>query len=130
MKKATRVTALILSASLVILASGCKREESVSGDVSFGETYPLDTNVTLKYWMPIDENITANVAEYSQTEFAKAAAKQTGVKIEYLHPAIGQETEQFNLLISSGELPDIIESGWYEFPVDRQRLSRMDTLSP
>lgn len=116
MKKATRVTALILSASLVILASGCKREESVSGDVSFGETYPLDTNVTLKYWMPIDENITANVAEYSQTEFAKAAVKQTGVKIEYLHPAIGQETEQFNLLISSGELPDIIESGWYEFP--------------
>lgn len=102
MKKATRVTALILSASLVILASGCKREESVSGDVSFGETYPLDTNVTLKYWMPIDENITANVAEYSQTEFAKAAAKQTGVKIEYLHPAIGQETEQFNLLIPSG----------------------------
>lgn len=116
MKKFTKATALILSALLMVSLAGCKEEKTVGGGTAFGDTYPLNTDVTLSYWMGINENVTASVTEYSQTEFAKAAAEQTGVKVEYRHPAIGQETEQFNLLIASGDLPDIIESTWYEFP--------------
>ena len=116
MKKIQKAAALIMSALLIMSLVGCKKDAKVAGGVDFGDTYPLSTDVTLSYWMGINENVTASVTEYSQTEFAKAAAEQTGVNVEYRHPAIGQETEQFNLLIASGDLPDIIESTWYEFP--------------
>ena len=34
---------------------------------------------------------------------------------------MGQEKEQFNLLLSSGDLPDIISYNWYEFPGGPQK---------
>lgn len=34
--------------------------------------------------------------------------KRLGIKIEFVHPAIGQEQESFNLLFLGDELPDII----------------------
>jgi len=36
--------------------------------------------------------------------------KRTGINIQFIHPASGMEQEQFNLLMVSGELPDIIGS--------------------
>jgi putative aldouronate transport system substrate-binding protein len=44
------------------------------------------------------------------------AMKMTGVKIEYLHPPAGQVTEQFNLMLASGDLPDIIFWTWLTIP--------------
>jgi putative aldouronate transport system substrate-binding protein len=42
--------------------------------------------------------------------------KRTGVKIDFQHPAVGSENEQFNLMIASGNLPDIIESDFTKYP--------------
>jgi putative aldouronate transport system substrate-binding protein len=36
--------------------------------------------------------------------------KRTGIKIDFVHPAIGMEQEQFNLMMASGDLLDIISS--------------------
>ena len=41
---------------------------------------------------------------------AQEAEKRTGVHIEYSHPATTATQEQFNLLVASGNLPDIM---WY-----------------
>ena len=116
MLKFKKTAALLLATTLMVSLAGCNEKKEVLGDDSFGESYPLSTGETLTYWMAINENVTANVATFADTEYAKAAEAQTGVKVEYQHPVIGQQTEQFNLLIASGELPDIIEHGWYEFP--------------
>lgn len=103
MKKFKKVAALIMTAALAVSFSGCKKETASTGG-------------QLSYWMEINENITANVSTFAETEYAKALEKATGVKVDYKHPAIGQGAEQFNLLLASGDLPDIIEYGWFEFP--------------
>ena len=115
MFKTKKAAAFLLSAALVVSFAGCNKGNETSVDDSFGESYPLETDVKLSYWMPLHENVTASVATFAETEFAKEAEKKTGVKVEYLHPAVGATTEQFNLLIASGDLPDIILHSWFEF---------------
>ncbi|GIP02890.1 sugar ABC transporter permease [Paenibacillus lautus] len=48
----------------------------------------------------------------ADTPFGKALVDQTGVQVEYIHPNDQQTTEQFNLMIASDELPDVIEYDW------------------
>jgi len=42
--------------------------------------------------------------------------KKFGVKINFIHPPMGNETDQFNLMIASKKLPDIIEWNWANYP--------------
>jgi putative aldouronate transport system substrate-binding protein len=48
----------------------------------------------------------------NDTPFAQYLIEQTGVEVEFIHPAQGQELEQFNLLLASGKMPDIVEYSW------------------
>lgn len=72
--------------------------------------YPIEGNVTLDYWMPINNNATKHITSYADSEAYREVQKQTGVKINFIHPVAGQEKEQFNLMMASGELPDIIQA--------------------
>jgi putative aldouronate transport system substrate-binding protein len=65
----------------------------------------------LTYWMPLAQNVAANFPNLGQTPYARAVQERTGIQVEYLHPA-GNTGEQFNLIIASGDLPDIMESNW------------------
>jgi putative aldouronate transport system substrate-binding protein len=38
------------------------------------------------------------------------------VEVDFIHPPLGAETEQFNLITASGELPDIMEYNWLSYP--------------
>ena len=51
-----------------------------------------------------------NITTYAETPAAQEAEHHTGVPIEYSHPATTATQEQFNLLVASGNLPDIM---WY-----------------
>ena len=75
-------------------------------------SYPIETDVTLKYWVRLPSALGTSVKNFSETPFSKEYMKRTGINIEYMHPAQGQETEVLNLLIASGDLPDIIEAEW------------------
>ena len=70
--------------------------------------YPLKDNPTLTYWWPIDSFQAVATKDMNEQEVWKEVEKITGVNIEFQHPAVGQETEQFNLMISSDDLPDLI----------------------
>ncbi len=109
--------ACILSAALLISFAGCTKEETSSDDVSYLEeaTYPIQTETTLTYWMPLHANVSASATEMGDTPYAEEMEKRTGIKVKYIHPVAGQETEQLNLLLASDELPDMIEYNWYEF---------------
>lgn len=71
---------------------------------------------TLTYWMELHANFALMVKNMGDTEFAKEWQKQTGVKVKFLHPPAGQAREAFNLMVASGDLPDIIEFNWYNVP--------------
>lgn len=90
----------------------------VAGSAFAAPVYPLKSNVTLTYWMPLHANVALIAKNFGDIEFAKELTKRTGVKVQYLHPAAGtnQAREAFNLMLASGDLPDIIEYSWFDIP--------------
>lgn len=69
-----------------------------------------DKPITLTYWydMPADK-VAPIFKNMSEMEMYKELEKRTGIKIEFQHPPAGQANDQFNLMIASRDLPDIIE---------------------
>jgi putative aldouronate transport system substrate-binding protein len=84
--------------------------------VSAQAGYPLKKNVTIEYWMPLHANVASIVKNFGDTEFSKELQKRVGVTIHYLHPSTGNPNEAFNLMLASGDLPDIIEYNWLNIP--------------
>ncbi|GIP31670.1 extracellular solute-binding protein [Paenibacillus sp. J2TS4] len=66
--------------------------------------YPFKESVTLDVWIPANRNI-PNMNDHA---VHKQVEKLTGIKVNFITPPVGQEADAFTLMISSGELPDII----------------------
>ena len=115
MKKFKKVLMLILAVSLVVTSfAGCggeKDAKSVSGESNYGNTYPLNADgKELSMW-----TITAvhnKYKSYQDVPFWQEAQKRTGVKLDIEGPTGGQFVESFNLMIASGDLPDVILYDW------------------
>lgn len=70
----------------------------------------------LKYWRELEANASQSVQNFGDTPLAKELEKVTGIKVQWIHPS-GTVAESFNLMIASGDLPDIIEYDWkFGFP--------------
>ncbi|KOY14912.1 extracellular solute-binding protein [Paenibacillus xylanivorans] len=76
-------------------------EETIPNDYS---AYPYKTDATLNIWMPANPNI----PDMNKQVVQKQVEKLTGIKVNFITPPVGQEADAFTLMISSGELPDII----------------------
>ena len=115
MKKATAVVliaAVVLSCLAVL--SGCGGQEAASGgggDINF-ESYPLEGDYKLTYFLSPNAAVLSKFENLGETEFAKELEKRTGIQIEYIHPAAGQGDQALSLAIASGEMADIIELDW------------------
>jgi putative aldouronate transport system substrate-binding protein len=97
-------------AILVLLAMTLAAPLALAAD-----TYPM-APVTLTYWAAMHTNCSPIVTNYADLALFGFLEEATGVKLEFIHPAIGSETEAFNLMIASNELPDIIENAPSAFP--------------
>ena len=123
MKKMTKVIALVLS--IMMLASalcGCVevdvKEAKVEGKYGEGEiSYPIATEgEELEYYVWLAGEVAAhNVTSMNDIEFVKELNKQTGINVRYTNPSSAQWDAQFDLLFTSTELPDIIQSNWRAF---------------
>ena len=72
-------------------------------------TYPIsDTPITLTYWMPLNGGAAKYITSYDENTAYAQMQLDTGVDIEWKHPAVGQEQEAFNMMLLSKELPDLI----------------------
>lgn len=82
--------------------------------VSFADTegYPVEFDGKVTYWLALNSNVSASEATLNDTPFAQYLTEATGIEVEYLHPVVGSESESFNLMLASGDLPDIIEISW------------------
>ncbi|MEK3660123.1 extracellular solute-binding protein [Paenibacillus sp. FSL F4-0236] len=78
--------------------------------------YPLDTKDTFSYWAPINGNLITFTTNLGEAPIGKAIAEATGVKVNYIHPTESQAEEQFNLLLASSKLPDVLEYDWSIYP--------------
>ena len=118
-----RSASLLLSAALVCgtmaaCSTGNTTGSASSGAASTGSaasalpgtvTYPLKTDVTLTYWGI--NMFPANVTKQEDVPFLQELEKRTGVKVQYTMVAgsADDQNQKFNLMVSSGSLPDIID---------------------
>ncbi len=117
MKKFKKILSAALALTIVVGMAACGDGDTSNKEkLNLGENYPLQTEERLSYWVALNTALTATVTEFKETELAKELEKRTGVGIDYIHPALGQEQEQFNLLVASGQMPDMVYSNWFEFP--------------
>lgn len=78
---------------------------------------PLATGgETLTVWRPLHSTAAKYITNTGETETAKALEELTGVKVEYIHPAVGQEATAFSLMLASGDYPDIVMLTGIEYP--------------
>lgn len=110
------VTLLLVLALSTAAFSGCGSKQTAKNagtvEKTTPDSYPIETDETLTYWMVASGHVTAVYPSLNETPHAAALMEQTGINVKFIHPVVGQENESFNLMISSGELPDIIEYQW------------------
>ncbi len=72
----------------------------------------VDSPVTLTCFMETDVKWSATRNSVAEVSAYALIMEKTGVKVEFIHPAAGQTSEQFNLMIASNMLPDMIFYNW------------------
>jgi putative aldouronate transport system substrate-binding protein len=93
-------------------------------------TFPLKEPITLKYWATLPPNVASTASSYKETDFYKELEKRTNIKIEFIHPPVGQEKEALNLMLAGKELPDIIESDFATYSGGLVKAKEEDFIIP
>ena len=70
--------------------------------------YPWKEEVTLDVWMANNSILSSVCPDLNDHRVFNQLEELTGIKLNFIVPALGEETTEFNLMIASGELPDII----------------------
>lgn len=104
MKKLSKLLALALTFVLIAAVfAGCSEKK-------------VQTGSTFTYWVTIDSNTAQTLTSFNELMMYKEMEKRTGTKVEFIHPASGSTgTEAFQILLSSGDYPDMIEYNWSSY---------------
>ncbi|MBE7035491.1 MAG: extracellular solute-binding protein [Ruminococcaceae bacterium] len=110
----------ILAGMMVLSLAACGPKETLvsSGSpVTYPEDgiYPVSCEDVLTTWGPMQAVLSTKVSNFADTEYAKGLVERTGITVEYIHPAAGNIEEQLNLLLASGELPDVLANDWTKY---------------
>ena len=117
-KKKVLLALISLTVLVLFLTAAGGSQRTGSGAADTGTTgagfiqYPIRTDVVLTHWFGLPGNINVNYTNLADTPFGRTREEKTGVKVQYIHPAAGMEQEQFNLIIASRDLPDILTYNW------------------
>lgn len=105
MKKSAKILSLILSMALVIgTFAACGGEKKVS------------TGGTYTYWAVLDSSVGQTLTNFSELLMYQEMCKRTGTNVEFIHPAAGTTgSEAFQILLASGDFPDMIEYSWKSY---------------
>ncbi|MEI8093313.1 MAG: extracellular solute-binding protein [Spirochaetales bacterium] len=76
------------------------------------QVYPLKNAPTLTYWMNVNTAWSNRFKTLGDTTFGLELAKRTGVNVVYTHPVPAQFDQSFNLMLASGDLPDLIQNNF------------------
>lgn len=93
-----------------IFAGGASESIDSSSTFEFDGTYPIKTDEPVKvtFWIPLNSSVSKVISNLDENIAYQKLQENIGVDIEFIHPPVGQEQEAFNLMIASGDYPDII----------------------
>ncbi len=95
-------------------------------------TLPISKEpITITYFIAMDfPKIGVHTDNYAKIAGYKEMERRTGIKVEFIHPAAGQDNEKFNLMVSSGDLPDIMYRNWATQPGGPQKMIDDKVIQP
>jgi putative aldouronate transport system substrate-binding protein len=67
----------------------------------------VEKPTTITYW--VANQFAGVVTSYGEVKAVQYMEQQTGIHVEYTHPTAGQEAQAYSLMLSSGNLPDVIQ---------------------
>lgn len=104
--KRKRILAAIAACMLAAALGGCNSPvEKAAGE----------ERLKLTWWTVNYQS--AYLSSYNEVAAFAQMQEQTGIEIQFIHPVTGQASEQFNVMISSKDFPDIIDWQWEkEYP--------------
>ena len=121
MKKS--LTALLLMAAVTLTAFPAAAEETADNafvqneDGSFisgGIKFPLEEKMTFTYWRSADANVLDVCdGDINNNTFFQELERRTNVHFDFVTPAVGTEKEQYNLMITSNHLCDVMSNPDY-----------------
>ena len=117
--KKTIAFLLTLTLLVSLCACGSKTEVVTEGSpltLNGDKIYPIQCEDTLQYWTNLQPSLQTRYENLGDTPYGKGLEERTGVKIEYIHPQPGQEAEQFQIMLASDDLPDMVKYQWNTFP--------------
>ncbi|WP_127590753.1 extracellular solute-binding protein [Paenibacillus lautus] len=116
-----RVARLAIFMLIVAMIAGCSGKSSGAEEPA-GEKGKEGTGVAaggdpgypeqLTYWVSLNANASATMQDMNGIAAYQELEKTTGTKVKFQHPPAGQEADAFNIMVSSGNLPDVVEHGW------------------
>jgi len=125
------ILAGVLISSTLVGCGGTKEKtaapkESTAPAVAGIGAYPVKGNPTLKVWAG---NISSKTIKTNKDGvWEPELEKITGVKIEWTH---SMAADQFNLMLASGDLPDIIYNDWiYNYAGGPTKAIQNDLIIP
>jgi putative aldouronate transport system substrate-binding protein len=125
-KLLTAVSAVLAVNSLLVACSSTKETDNKSSTPapstaastapSAATTYPMKTTTTLSFWQEMTGNLTGVKSSQNDVPFYQEWQKVTGVPIKYITAPPNQGKEVLNVMLASGDLPDMIDYNFYSFP--------------
>ncbi|MDO3412481.1 extracellular solute-binding protein [Saccharibacillus sp. CPCC 101409] len=91
--------ALLLGLTGAAGCSGGGNEQAEGGE---------DGATPISIWASLNTNVSITLKSMNEIAAIREWEKKTGIKAEFQHPAVGAETEQFNVMLASNELPDVM----------------------
>lgn len=116
----------ILSLGLVstLLLGGCsgKSQSSISGESTQQSQLTQESSqeqpeepMKLKIYKSLHTNLQQYAAGNEDLPMFKEIENRTNTKLTFMTPPVGQEKEQFNLIVASGDYPDIFIDMWQNY---------------
>ncbi|WP_129724377.1 extracellular solute-binding protein [Xylanivirga thermophila] len=126
-----KISLLSIILVIMLLFSACSKNDSnvnkqtdIVADNSNQETVKDDgkdkdtsedgskkEQVTITYLYPLSGDYLRAVDNLNDSLVIQKMEKITNVHMEFIHPPAGQEAEQFNLMVASDDLPDMVTHG-------------------
>lgn len=105
--KLKRIICAILAAFIALAAAGCGKnnEEKIK-----------NSGKELTYWVEFGNQEDSGADNFADLPLYKELLKEVGVNVRFIHPKNGQVEAQLNLLLSSQNLPDIIQYAFGDYP--------------
>lgn len=96
-------------------SSGVSKDQSPA--VKSNQYPVVKEPLTLTMWTTLRKS-EAVMKSFNEMAAWQEMEKATGIHIEFMHPTTGKESEQFNLMVASNDMPDIVWSGYFKSDTD------------